>query len=55
MRIEHLRGIMDKRYHKHDYESVIKRASYWTKGGALGSLVVKALCYKPEGRRFNTR
>jgi hypothetical protein len=23
--------------------------------GALGSIVVKALCYKPEGRGFDTR
>jgi hypothetical protein len=23
--------------------------------GALGSVVVKALCYKPEGRGFDTR
>jgi hypothetical protein len=23
--------------------------------GACGSVVVKALCYKPEGRRFYTR
>jgi hypothetical protein len=23
--------------------------------GACGSVVVKALCYKPEGRRFDTR
>jgi hypothetical protein len=23
--------------------------------GARGSVVVKALCYKPEGRRFETR
>jgi hypothetical protein len=25
------------------------------KRGARGSVVVKALCYKPEGRGFNTR
>jgi hypothetical protein len=24
-------------------------------GGARGSVVVKALCYKPEGRGFHTR
>jgi hypothetical protein len=24
-------------------------------GGAHGSVVVKALCYKPEGREFDTR
>jgi hypothetical protein len=24
-------------------------------GGARGSIVVKALCYKPEGRVFETR
>jgi hypothetical protein len=37
---------------------------FWTRGltdhvekqeGALGSVVVKALCYKPEGLRFDTR
>jgi hypothetical protein len=28
--------------------------SYMLKG-ALGSVVVKALCYKPEGRGFETR
>jgi hypothetical protein len=26
-----------------------------TKLGARGSVVVKALCYKPEGRGFDTR
>jgi hypothetical protein len=25
------------------------------KGGVRGSVVVKALCYKPEGRGFDTR
>jgi hypothetical protein len=27
----------------------------WHKVGARGSVVVKALCYKPEGRRFETQ
>jgi hypothetical protein len=29
-------------------------SALWVKG-AHGSVVIKALCYKPEGRRFDTR
>jgi hypothetical protein len=28
---------------------------YWLEVGARGSVVVKALCYKPEGRGFDSR
>jgi hypothetical protein len=34
---------------------VYKFGPYLTKGGARGSVVVKALCYKPEGRGFDSR
>jgi hypothetical protein len=30
-------------------------SSYYKLMGARGSVVVKALCYKPEGRGFDTR
>jgi hypothetical protein len=31
------------------------RRAYWPQDGARGSVVVKALCYKPEGRGSETR
>jgi hypothetical protein len=34
------------------YESVF--TDYETSSGARGSVVVKALCYKPEGRGFDS-
>jgi hypothetical protein len=38
------------------YESVLERLDLYSKFITLhSSIVVKALCYKPEGRRFDTR
>jgi hypothetical protein len=39
----------------HAYLSIPKDETYYSLLGARGSVVVKALCYKPEGRGFNTR
>jgi hypothetical protein len=36
------------------YEN-LKLYSYLMELGARGSVVVKALCYKPEGRGFDSR
>jgi hypothetical protein len=37
------------------YNSMGFTLLYFTKHGARGSVVVKALCYNPEGRGFDTR
>jgi hypothetical protein len=37
------------------YKVVLYNLTYVFLGGALGSVVIKALCYKPEGRGFDTR
>jgi hypothetical protein len=45
-------------YLSHEWEEclvIVICEGYEVKMGARGSVVLKALCYKPEGCRFETR
>jgi hypothetical protein len=49
-------NILDRKHQKkiQNFAGALKFATVSVEVGARGSVVVKALCYKPEGRGFET-